>query len=769
MKRAFPQKVKPVPPHSLTSDAVEEPNKQVPTEVNRRACTSAAMIGLAISMGASSLLLPRQSDKAMAAEPMAEPTVAAAPAYEVSAVSTPAEPEAPTVELLASEFSATEHTVQAGQTLWKIARLYQVDVPTLASANNLGPSSALQVGQVLQIPAGDVATSVEAAEVTTEQPAVVEPAAPAESADLLKEKQDVALERLKQKRDELKTSLAELGAEENQIASSATAAPEASAAVKSLDATVNLDTNSEVVAYQAPVAATATQLQEEIVETNQVAPAAESQSRSVVEPVAPEITEAAEPQPPQFSAAATITPTIPAPQAPETKVEAPTVATEPQTPKAASLADYRVNPGDTLDAIARKHGISRAELAKANGITDPNFIKADQVLRVPQSAATEESTIASFDVPTVPTTMPPTLVASAIDVAVPTIPTITNASSSNAVKSVEAPRAIASVASKVAKVDNTPVANNSAKAQGSTQVATAPLSNESFSDDSAKPASEFDPQADNNPYVNNLRSEILKLREKYRANGQGGKTPSGIAAAKAVPTLEVSAAPQTVNTVAARQINPEFSPSRYTKVLQAEIRSMQQKRQGEASQSLATVTPAKVEQKEQIVAAAPLGSDAYDPLVKPLVGQAVSPDLPPLAAADRYLPENAASFEGYIWPAKGVLTSGFGPRWGRMHKGIDIAAPVGTPIVASAPGVVITAGWNDGGYGYLVEIQHPDGSVTLYGHNNRILVRTGQQVAQGQQIAEMGSTGYSTGPHSHFEIHAAGKGAVNPMTYLASR
>jgi murein DD-endopeptidase MepM/ murein hydrolase activator NlpD len=89
--------------------------------------------------------------------------------------------------------------------------------------------------------------------------------------------------------------------------------------------------------------------------------------------------------------------------------------------------------------------------------------------------------------------------------------------------------------------------------------------------------------------------------------------------------------------------------------------------------------------------------------------------------------------------------------------------------VASAPGVVVSAGWNDGGYGNLVEIQHPDGSVTLYAHNNRILVRSGQQVDQGQQIAEMGSTGYSTGPHSHFEIHPAGQGAVNPMTYLASR
>jgi YD repeat-containing protein len=101
-----------------------------------------------------------------------------------------------------------------------------------------------------------------------------------------------------------------------------------------------------------------------------------------------------------------------------------------------------------------------------------------------------------------------------------------------------------------------------------------------------------------------------------------------------------------------------------------------------------------------------------------------------------------------------------------MHSGIDIAAPIGTPIMAAAGGVVITAGWNDGGYGNLVEIRHPDGSVTLYAHNDRILVREGQQVAQGEQVSEMGTTGFSTGPHLHFEVHPNGAGAVNPIAML---
>jgi murein DD-endopeptidase MepM/ murein hydrolase activator NlpD len=104
-----------------------------------------------------------------------------------------------------------------------------------------------------------------------------------------------------------------------------------------------------------------------------------------------------------------------------------------------------------------------------------------------------------------------------------------------------------------------------------------------------------------------------------------------------------------------------------------------------------------------------------------------------------------------------------------MHRGIDIAAPTGTPIFAAAPGVVVYARWNSGGYGNLVDIRHADGSLTRYGHNSRILVQEGQVVEQGQHISAMGSTGFSTGPHLHFEIHPPGRGAVNPMAFLPRR
>ena len=162
---------------------------------------------------------------------------------------------------------------------------------------------------------------------------------------------------------------------------------------------------------------------------------------------------------------------------------------------------------------------------------------------------------------------------------------------------------------------------------------------------------------------------------------------------------------------------------------------------------------------------------ATNPLGKTFtLGTTFTPELPPLSSPEQYLPASpAAEFDGYIWPARGTLTSGYGWRWGRPHRGIDIAGPIGTPIVAAASGEVISAGWNSGGYGNLVKLKHPNGSVTFYAHNHRIMVRRGQKVKQGQQIAKMGSTGYSTGSHLHFEIRSNGKTAVNPIAYLPKK
>ncbi|HEX2193201.1 MAG TPA: peptidoglycan DD-metalloendopeptidase family protein [Acidimicrobiales bacterium] len=123
----------------------------------------------------------------------------------------------------------------------------------------------------------------------------------------------------------------------------------------------------------------------------------------------------------------------------------------------------------------------------------------------------------------------------------------------------------------------------------------------------------------------------------------------------------------------------------------------------------------------------------------------------------------AAGKGGLIWPVSGPVTSGFGPRWGRMHTGIDISAGTGTPIRAAKAGTVISAGSN-GGYGLAVVIDHGGGLSTLYAHMSSMGV-SGGSVSQGEVIGRVGCTGSCTGPHLHFETRVGGS-PQNPMSYL---
>ncbi len=109
-------------------------------------------------------------------------------------------------------------------------------------------------------------------------------------------------------------------------------------------------------------------------------------------------------------------------------------------------------------------------------------------------------------------------------------------------------------------------------------------------------------------------------------------------------------------------------------------------------------------------------------------------------------------------------TSGYGMRWGRMHKGTDFAAKYGTPIYATADGVVTHAGWLSG-YGRLVKIKHDHGIETRYAHQAKIRVKVGQRVSRGDHIGDMGNSGRSTGTHLHYEVRVNGR-AVNPMTFI---
>ena len=122
------------------------------------------------------------------------------------------------------------------------------------------------------------------------------------------------------------------------------------------------------------------------------------------------------------------------------------------------------------------------------------------------------------------------------------------------------------------------------------------------------------------------------------------------------------------------------------------------------------------------------------------------------------------SSSGFIWPVSGPVVSPFGPRWGRMHEGIDIAIGAGNPIIASASGVVTHAGWI-GGYGNMVIVQHAGGLATGYAHQSQIAVSNGQLVGQGQVIGFVGCTGHCFGDHLHFEVYVNGS-PQDPMGYL---
>ena len=143
--------------------------------------------------------------------------------------------------------------------------------------------------------------------------------------------------------------------------------------------------------------------------------------------------------------------------------------------------------------------------------------------------------------------------------------------------------------------------------------------------------------------------------------------------------------------------------------------------------------------------------------------RALAPRLTPRRAVPP-APRPAAAPGGAVRILSGPVTSGFGGRWGTVHQGLDIAAPIGTPIHVPMAGVVVNSG-PASGFGMWVRVQHSDGTITVYGHINRSFVQVGQRVAAGQVIAETGNRGQSTGPHLHIGVMQNGV-YVNPKPWL---
>lgn len=141
--------------------------------------------------------------------------------------------------------------------------------------------------------------------------------------------------------------------------------------------------------------------------------------------------------------------------------------------------------------------------------------------------------------------------------------------------------------------------------------------------------------------------------------------------------------------------------------------------------------------------------------------------LPPGAVAKRLTRFSPKVYEGqWRWPVRlGRVSSEFGPRWGKEHQGLDLAADPGVPVYAAAAGEVLYADNKLRGFGNVVILQHDLKTTTIYAHNTELFVKKGERVEMGRQIATLGSTGKSTGPHVHFEIRGS-KGSVDPRKIL---
>ncbi|NKY34440.1 peptidoglycan DD-metalloendopeptidase family protein [Nocardia speluncae] len=180
-----------------------------------------------------------------------------------------------------------------------------------------------------------------------------------------------------------------------------------------------------------------------------------------------------------------------------------------------------------------------------------------------------------------------------------------------------------------------------------------------------------------------------------------------------------------------------------------------------AAQSMATEGPAAADphSPQMLTGEAPLDTSRFGEMLAN--GAEFAKDL---AAAEeaKYRPLFAH------FSAAGSFTSGYGARWGVQHLGVDIAAPIGTPIYAVADGEIIDAG-PAAGFGMWVRVLHADGTITVYGHVDTTTVSIGEYVLAGDQIATMGNRGFSTGPHVHFEVWLNGSDKVDPIPWLATR
>ncbi len=665
MKRALKKRVKAVLKNTPSSDGapLEQLNTVNPM-VNRRVRTQAAMIGLAISMGATSLLVTRQSDQAQAAAPVgsqkAASTIPAASDIEMKFASTKLKTQ------IVSSASVPENPVIVEPTAisqlpgleakWQVAAggmSLSVPASDTVSKTTADKSFIYQQSQLLQ--AGQTASqqlsSVDGVaggqnsflKIQAQQSAVGSTGVNAQ----LKAQQEFALNRLQEKSNRLRKSLAELGSKEAENLSKAK--------IELAQATTEVDKLPPI-----------------------------SPSNTVIE------------QSPNLNDSSQDDLLLRLKQASENSDPTQQVATAPVrvAPKAvvsSATKAYEVKPGDTLAAIASRYNTSVSELVKANNLNNPNQLKISQRLIIP-AAKVEPGAIQ--------------------------IPVVANPSNSQVANYRGSAASQVSIVADNSSV-NIPIpapANN--QVEGNTAIAPNPtpanVDTDGVGGDTPVPKAFAEIQLSKKPgqkvararneRLQSLQAEIQRLQEKYRAQQSGNvvadtttdaesdtaavpipvAVPNNFAISTPVSGRKDFAVPIAVPSPMApsystQPIKPEFRAARSNEPINPEFLPNQTTGQFSTSPKTSGTR----------IATPPAGVNAADSLGRAR-GTTVSPNLPlpPLAAVDQYLPKPidetipppSSSSVAYVWPAKGVFTSGYGWRWGRMHKGIDVANATGTPV-----------------------------------------------------------------------------------------
>ncbi len=398
---------------------------------------------------------------------------------------------------------------------------------------------------------------------------------------------------------------------------------------------------------------------------------------------------------------------------------------------------YTVKPGDTLESIARSYQVSQQEIIRATPLTNSQYLRVGQHLLIPGDVG---SLIALQKQLTTPTDSRPPAVAPAPGVhTVAAGDTFASIASRYGIPVAQLQQANPRVDSRRLRIGETlqlPVTTQSLPAVPQ-QVATRPVPAV------VPPAPPTHTVQPGETLAVIAQRYGLSLHQLQQANPQVDSRRLRVGQRLTIPGSRRPSQPPVV----------AAPPSR-----QAPVRALV---------PVAPTPQPRTDWPEPVTALAPAPAVPDRPTT---IAPTPMPDWPEpepviALAPPAALPQRPSS-PGFIWPVAGRVTSGFGWRRGRLHAGIDIPGPVGTPIVAVADGVVIFAGYGRDGYGNRVDIRHPNGIVTRYAHGQRIFVTTGQQVTQGQTIMSRGSTGWSTGPHLHFEVRPGGGAAVNPMPYL---